>query len=233
MVRTLRIRVNTQLLPQVPFILNEATITYPDRQDDWLSHLDRILAFIKEQMRPDILKTINEMLKIGVQISNFNSSQFKKIVKQSVGVDVFQDQPWLKTQLENYASQNVQLIRSLSDDTLESIKEEILLGVQQGTRFTETAKDIQKRFAISDRRAKLIARDQTSKLNGSLTRLTQEQVGIKEYVWRTAGDERVRATHKANDGKTFRWDRPPKTGHPGSEINCRCTAIPVMDDFIK
>ena len=54
-------------------------------------------------------------------------------------------------------------------------------------------------------------------------------MGISEYRWGTAGDERVRETHEANDGKVFRWDTPPaETGHPGNDVQCRCTARPII-----
>lgn len=44
------------------------------------------------------------------------------------------------------------------------------------------------------------------------------------YIWRTAGDGKVRASHAANEGKIFAWDNPPPTGNPGEDYNCRCTA---------
>lgn len=47
------------------------------------------------------------------------------------------------------------------------------------------------------------------------------------YRWRTQRDERVRATHAANEGKIFAWARPPAAGHPGTEPGCRCHAEPV------
>lgn len=49
------------------------------------------------------------------------------------------------------------------------------------------------------------------------------------YVWMTAGDEKVRPSHAANDGKIFRWSDPPATGHPGEDIHCRCIAVPYAD----
>jgi SPP1 gp7 family putative phage head morphogenesis protein len=55
---------------------------------------------------------------------------------------------------------------------------------------------------------------------------------VEEYVWSTSRDERVRPSHSAKDGKRFKWNDPPSdTGHPGNEIQCRCVAIPVLDDF--
>jgi SPP1 gp7 family putative phage head morphogenesis protein len=46
------------------------------------------------------------------------------------------------------------------------------------------------------------------------------------YIWRTRGDNKVRASHTANNGKLFAWDNPPPTGHPGEDYNCRCIAEP-------
>jgi len=50
------------------------------------------------------------------------------------------------------------------------------------------------------------------------------------YRWRTASDEKVRASHAANEGRIFAWGNPPDKGHPGEEMNCRCYAEPVEVD---
>lgn len=76
-----------------------------------------------------------------------------------------------------------------------------------------------------------ITRDQTSKLVGQLNHHRQTQVGVTSYEWVTAGDERVRRSHIAKEGETFRWDDPPAdTGHPGDDIMCRCIAVAVIPD---
>lgn len=49
-----------------------------------------------------------------------------------------------------------------------------------------------------------------------------------QYIWRTRGDGKVRASHAANNGRIFSWDIPPATGHPGEDYNCRCTAEPYV-----
>lgn len=46
------------------------------------------------------------------------------------------------------------------------------------------------------------------------------------YIWRTRGDNKVRASHAANNGKIFSWNDPPPTGHPGEDFRCRCWAQP-------
>lgn len=49
----------------------------------------------------------------------------------------------------------------------------------------------------------------------------------KKYIWRTAGDSKVRSAHADRNGKTFSWDDPPEGGHPGEAPNCRCRAEDV------
>ncbi|MGE3713352.1 MAG: phage minor head protein, partial [Alphaproteobacteria bacterium] len=58
----------------------------------------------------------------------------------------------------------------------------------------------------------------------------QRLVGVRRYIWHTQGDERVRPSHAANAGKTFSYDKPPPTGHPGDAPRCRCWAEPLADD---
>jgi hypothetical protein len=50
------------------------------------------------------------------------------------------------------------------------------------------------------------------------------------YIWRTQGDNKVRSSHAANNGKIFAWDNPPETGHPGKDYGCRCTAEPYTPE---
>lgn len=62
---------------------------------------------------------------------------------------------------------------------------------------------------------------------GTPIRLTFKQAGLSDqYVWRTRRDERVRRSHRMNDGRVFSWADAPATGHPGEDYNCRCEAVP-------
>lgn len=61
----------------------------------------------------------------------------------------------------------------------------------------------------------------------SLKAAAQER-STTHYIWRTRGDNKVRASHAANNGKVFAWDSVPPTGHPGEDYGCRCTAEPYQ-----
>ena len=85
-------------------------------------------------------------------------------------------------------------------------------------------------YKTSGYQTRRIARDQTNKTIGRLSQARQEQSGIKQYVWRTSMDGRVRETHAAVNGQVFDWSNPPPNtdGHPGHAIQCRCVAEPVI-----
>ncbi|MCE3267832.1 MAG: phage head morphosis protein family [Burkholderiales bacterium] len=74
-----------------------------------------------------------------------------------------------------------------------------------------------------NQRIEIISSDQVIKITQGLTIAKCKALGLNQYIWQTMEDDLVRPTHAANNGKIFDWDNPPeKTGHPGTEINCRC-----------
>lgn len=76
-------------------------------------------------------------------------------------------------------------------------------------------------------RAEFIARDQTQKVFNALDSARAKDNGFYWYIWSASGgdspDNRVRDTHRENNGKVFHINHPPKeTGHPGHDPRCRC-----------
>jgi SPP1 gp7 family putative phage head morphogenesis protein len=137
----------------------------------------------------------------------------------------------------------IETIRGKQLDTFRDILDEAEAG---GWRVEQLRNRLLDDLDITQSRAELIARDQTLKLAGDIAQERQMQSGIKRYVWRTSGDERVRGTpggkwprgmHYELDGEEFSWDDPPITNeagdrnHPGQDYQCRCIAIPVLPDF--
>lgn len=67
----------------------------------------------------------------------------------------------------------------------------------------------------------------------SLKAAAAQEHPTTHYIWRTRGDNKVRAAHAANNGRIFSWDNPPPTGHPGEDYECRCTAEPYYGHVIN
>ncbi|MEK1888535.1 MAG: minor capsid protein [Phyllobacterium sp.] len=133
--------------------------------------------------------------------------------------------------LDTATARNVGLIKGLLDDTAKRIKGKVIDVVINSRSATVLRKDLTEQFALSDRRAKLIARDQISKLNSDLNRIRQVQAGVTSYEWMTAHDERVRPLHRSLDGVEYKYGEA--TGAegglpPGQPINCRCIARGIV-----
>lgn len=94
---------------------------------------------------------------------------------------------------------------------------------------------IEERFIVTRSKLERAATDDVLTLNAQIASARQQAAGIEEFVWTTADDERVRDSHKALDGHTFRWDDPPvvdgEEAVPGEAPNCRCVAFPVLPEL--
>jgi SPP1 gp7 family putative phage head morphogenesis protein len=121
----------------------------------------------------------------------------------------------------------------MTDDLARRTSQTLIEGVVRGRRARAIAGDLAEDLGISQRRARLIARNETATLNGTLNRVRQQQAGVKRYVWSTSLDERVRPLHQEREGRTYSWDDPPSDGHPGEPINCRCVARAVIGSTLS
>ena len=155
--------------------------------------------------------------------------EWKKAIRSTLGIDIREDYylgNFYKEQLQDWSKQNVELISKM--------REIVYNGYTSGKTTTRMLKEIQRAYKVGLKHARLIARDQTAKLNGQIQRHQQNDAGITEYIWCTSGDERVRDSHKALDGKKFSWDNPPlnsdgRACHPGEDYQCRCIGRPVFN----
>lgn len=161
----------------------------------------------------------------------FNRQQFHAVFRSVFGVDIFTTEPFLADLLAAWEAENIKLIKSIPSQYLDQLHGKIVAAVRAGKPSKVIAEVVRETFDLPRNRAKLIARDQIGKLNGQLTMARQKNIGVESYVWRTSLDERVREEHRHREGEKFSWDEPPKDGHPGNPINCRCSAEAVFPDL--
>ena len=157
-------------------------------------------------------------------------------IRKAIGVDVVgllrANGPLLR-EMDKAVRANVDLITSIPEQYFDRVIKTITDGWTQGLRWESLVEQIQRDGDITESRAKLIARDQTSKMNAAFNQERQTQVGIERYEWSTSADERVRPSHQEMEHKVCSWEDPPivddEPVHPGEAINCRCVAIPIVD----
>lgn len=134
--------------------------------------------------------------------------------------------------LEVAALRNASLIRGLADDILKRVAQETTTALLAGESVKDLQARLRKQLEVSDSRARLIARDQTSKLTSDLNRKRHEEAGVDSYIWRTSQDERVRPRHSRLEGTKYRYGESTGAEEglpPGQPIQCRCTAQGVVE----
>lgn len=207
--------------------------------DSYATTLAQVFARLKNGYADLEAKAAAVSVEFTERVNKTNRKKFDASVKNIVGVDVSSviQQENITDILTATTQQNVSLITSIPDEYFKDLESIIWTGVTQGNPAESMIDQIigvmtkEGNATLNEKtknRARLIARDQTKKLNSALVHARQENLGIVEYIWRTSEDGRVRPEHAANNGKTFRWDSPPATGHPGEDIQCRCYAEAIL-----
>ncbi len=143
-------------------------------------------------------------------------------------------------------SENLKLyIQKFADGEIFSLREAVEENAREGYRFDKLVPKIKQRYGVSVRKAKFLARNETSIFMSKYHEQRYGEAGITEYIWSTSHDARVRPAlgtngsdnHRVLDGRTFRFSNPPvvdpakgRKANPGQDYNCRCVAIPILGD---
>lgn len=241
-------------IPEIKQILNEGTRYHADSKkeneekrkiarfsviDNTIVQLTILFKTIKRELDAafglyDLKREINKIANLDHKLT---IREWKKAVGKTLGINLLDDYysgDYYREMLEKWVSNNVELIKTVSGQSLEKMKELVYQNYMKGSTTTGIVKEIQRQYGMSKRHAKLIARDQTAKLNADITESQQRDAGVSRYKWSGVMDQRERKSHRELEGKTFSWDNPPDVGgdrrcHPGQDYQCRCCAIPVFD----
>ncbi len=159
----------------------------------------------------------------------------QSMLKKAGFTVAFSLSPVMQDVLRASINENVALIKSIGSQHFSEIEGLVMRSVQQGRDLGWLHDELLKRYAITRRRAALIARDQNNKATASITRTRQKALGIKQAIWlHSHGGRKPRPTHVANDGRKYNietgWYDPHEKQHvwPGTLINCRCVCKPVI-----
>lgn len=242
--RKLRADVTRVLLPKVGAI--KAEFAQEVRTDAWTDTLDSLIAELVLLAVEGFATVFETLPGLFAAVSKFNEGQFRMVVRANtglklppvvpgaprslLGINVFRDEPFLQPLASSWITENTNLIKSLPTRLHPELDRIVRRGVINGASVRDMQDQIKARYGVTDYRARLIAQDQTLKLNADLTRYRLQSVGVREYTWRSVQDSRVRPDHVERNGKVFAWDKPPSGGqHPGQEVRCRCRAEAIWD----
>lgn len=230
------------LLRELPAILDEAAAERGDDRADGIGvRLDTASGRAKKLLAqaraaPVIDTSALEQLagKYAKATSDHQKEQIKRQAHAAIKVDpVFRDAD-LAPLARHFVHENVALIKRIPRRLHDDVEAMVHGAVASGRRHKHLSKQIEDRFGVAEKHARLIARDQIGKFHAKVNHHRQKEMGVKKFVWRTVGDERVRPWHQELDDTTHSYAKPPRnpdTGErvlPGEDIQCRCSAEPVF-----
>jgi SPP1 gp7 family putative phage head morphogenesis protein len=126
-------------------------------------------------------------------------------------------------------------VKKFSDEEILSLREQVLQNTSQGLRAENLEKIIMQSYGVSQRKAKFLARQETSLLVSKYRETNYTSLGLTRYVWLTSKDERVRESHRKLNNKIFFFGEPPVINSngdrrgPGEDYGCRCVAKAIVD----
>lgn len=243
LVKQVKADIAKEVMPLVRQLAPEYTQDAVATTDAWS---DLILSAMSRLMQ----KWQSERVSSGANrmAAEFVQSSLKKSERdlgKSAGIDVFSGSSVMQDYLKASAQQNAQLIKSIPAKYLEEVQTLVMANMRSGMRPGFIEKALKEQFGVTQRRAKVIARDQTSKIQGELAEKQQKSAGFEYFQWIDSDDSRVRHRHSEIANKVtaygkgiYRWDNLPlsadgKPIKPGSDYQCRCIARPVSAREVK
>lgn len=217
-------KVQSELLANLRSIRDESGL----RMDapSWIERLQKILSGVLASIPIQAVEQLaNEVFQ---DVTTLSSQALSIQISQLLGENIVVPRPSLIDIREAFVADNVGLIKTMQSRYFSDVENAVVRGLRSGSSNDSIAQNILKIGQSTESQATRIAVDQVQKAQGQIDRRSQTSIGISQYIWRTALDERVRPAHEAREGRVFSWDDPPDDGHPGEPINCRCIAEPIL-----
>ena len=129
--------------------------------------------------------------------------------------------------------ENVSLIKSIQSEYASEVEGLVMRSVAAGRDLKTLTDELEERYDITRRRAKLIANDQNNKATVQMARARQLSMGVTKARWmHTGGGKTPRQSHVHANGKVFDLAKglyiDGKWTFPGEEINCGCVTAPII-----
>ena len=213
----------------------ERSLPVNDAIHDSIFDLDSLFSSIGDELSRIVLAITPALRDWSVRTEGWSRGKWRGAVLQATSIDLqtLLSPADVTDTVDAFMSQNVGLVRSVSDQTRERLHGIVFRGYQQRTPVREVAKEMAETVGLGRKRALRIASDQNAKLAARLDQARQEQAGIERFKWRHSHKRHPRAQHVRHDGVVYRWDDLPlldgKPDRPGDAPFCGCRASAVID----
>ncbi len=227
-------KIDTKKYPdiiQAQIVKNDQVKRNLERLDDYLVTKEQDIQtkpmFVLPDEKVDILiKDVIENVKIAIP----ERGQSFAIIKQV-------DSEVIKQFKDEYLKTTALPINNMKQRAIDRLRKKLLpLVMEEGYTQDDLSQVIQNEFGMTKRHAEFVARQETKLIKSKIIKDRAINTGHTRYIWQTAGDQRVRDTHRILNGKVFDFNNPPiidelgNRGNPGEDYQCRCVARIILSE---
>lgn len=149
---------------------------------------------------------------------------------------------------ERYARDVRPYVAEATAEYIDELRKDVTDSAASGYRYEKVVDDIQQKIGVSQRKARFLARQETSLFMAGYRQERFTAAGVRRYKWSTSHDSRVRpyggdpqykkyGDHRALDGQIFSYDTKAPAAfmsskqpcNPGEDFQCRCVDIPILE----
>ena len=172
------------------------------------------------------------------EVDDQSKAALMKSFKQLTGQVTLRMEEMPRDMFEAAIENNVLLIKSIPERYLSDVSGSVLRSITDpnGGGIGKLQQDLRKYEGISERKAKMIAMQETRRAYQNVNIERSKAAGVKKGIWiHTGGTKEPRPKHKAYNGQEFDLSKGAPIGDkgdwvlPSQEINCRCSWTPLFD----
>lgn len=171
--------------------------------------------------------------------NKYNQNETYKAMEKALGINLktLIAKESLSPAINALIIETEEWLKKLRDDTLQRFTTNSLRAMALGRDLDGVMEEFDLSLSKQKEAAKFTARNQLSNFNGILTKIRFQKVGVKKGKWQTSEDEKVRPCHRKRNGMIFDLNKgcysscDGKYLYPGTDYNCRCLLIALLDEF--
>jgi SPP1 gp7 family putative phage head morphogenesis protein len=143
----------------------------------------------------------------------------------------------MKDNIAKTYSHNLNLyIKNFSQEEVFKLRREVEKNLYTGFRREQLVELIKDRYAVTQRKAKFLAKQETNLLLSEFTAERYKDAGVKKFQWTKSSSKVPDEYHKTLYGKVFSFDDLPvidekicQKGLPRQRYNCSCGMRAVLE----
>ncbi|WP_027725436.1 minor capsid protein [Tuberibacillus calidus] len=198
------------------------------------------MATIEKQIKDEIQLDYNDEVKIMVGIlalvyaQAFYRTAFALEQNLKVGINFKLLKPEFIKEIVNFNWSGIPFSERIwknRTSLINSLREALFLGIQNGDSLDKIARAINKLFNVKAYQSLRLIRTESARVITQAQEKLYRDSGVTEKVkWLATLDAKTDSECRELDGKIFDIDDPYKPKIP-KHPNCRCCYVPVLDDY--